>query len=667
MKEAVGWHRHMTTSGAVARGLILENSLFLKSEIDVEDSRGLRDVYRRALNLAPKIYFDSSIGAFLITPLENRSVNYELRSLYEPEQSKLELARNAILGNEWLSKTDVLAKIRAHDPYAMVVVAKELLKNRRRIIVDGDKGEKYIHLIQLLTGTAVGVFDWKNNITYHIENDYDGAVRLKYTIYWLTHYLDYKWNPSTNRFENTVRVPLNFRDAYKLYLQLHDTNCVSARAAFVRLTEANEDAIKTLNDELDEISQVNSCLPTFPKQSLEQLSKLTRYCRDNHIEYKGGNDLLSSLASLRREDITFAQRYKKENELIATLTPSNITKLEYYAVIYESNWGSTYSMGRILDKFYSKNWHSIVSDEKQLALYLKKATLFSRLQIIGSSSRYLCKFTYADAQTIAALKKLNFRTKDPEIKEAIEKIITKSYWIGLEQKRKPDVTNLAEHDKKGKRTSADFMRTEPVIEKIEDTLLLTFHSTLDTNEKKQQIAKIALQATYSQLPVALKYLSLADGNDFSKRNQLIQEIFGIPAEYIHSKRDLDIFLKNYHAMNEVALYRYYLKIAGIDIWTRNGKLDYTKVYAVLKYDLTPAFVGGNLLDRSTGIFAVAKMLEAEFGTKLGLPDKNEEIGWGTWVFTPYFRTKWMTYLKEHNLVENQDKESPSFVDCDPLF
>lgn len=662
--DRLGYHEIETTRGAIALRLLRENTFFLSNEIELGDSNIQTHISDRITAVADKVYFDKRIGAFFITPLQKRKTDYRVLKLPETEMEKLKLTKNKMLSEDWLKRLNIERLIHDHNPFAMAAVAEEMLWKRDRYNEYDFDEDRYTNLIALMTGTVLGVPDLNGEFTYHMERHFDdcyGTTKLNYAIYWACNYMNYSWNPATNLFENKKIQAEDYPDVYKWYLQLADTSGQVAIAAFKRLTETDCASIRKAINEFGN-EKHNWALPTFYDRFLTQMCELTRYCRSENIDYEGNQDVQKKLATLGERNLPYSQRYTIENELINTLTFYDITAVEYWGLVYENHYGSTFSIGRIVDKFYSKNWKQICSDKKQLALYLKKATLYKRLGIIGSNNFYLTKFTNIGKSRLSTLKIIENETNDPDIKSAIKQVLTGSYWEQLKLRQKSDSIRVAGYRKMEKNIWPDNMRVSPIINNMEDTLQKVKNSRLPKDKKADIIRDIAYLATYSQLPTALKYLSKIENAQYYYPNRILQEQFGITIDYIRSGRDLNIFLENYNKLDENSLYRYYLVKAGLDIWDKNGGLEYEKIYNILKYDLTMAFVGGGGMERKTGIFAITKILESQFGINFGLPNKNEHrIGNTYCSFTNDRREKWLAYLKENKLAKG-DNEPPSFFD-----
>jgi hypothetical protein len=115
-------------------------------------------------------------------------------------------------------------------------------------------------------------------------------------------------------------------------------------------------------------------------------------------------------------------------------------------------------------------------------------------------------------------------------------------------------------------------------------------------------------------------------------------------------------------MSEERLYEHYLNNSGIKIRNEQGDLDYDKIFNILKFDFSIPFVGGN--KRDFGVFAVVRILETKFNTRLGLPPRHQHrFGPVVRSFVDKRRLLWMGYLQEGGWVKISN-EPYSFTDYD---
>ncbi|MEM6967492.1 MAG: hypothetical protein AAF573_22200, partial [Bacteroidota bacterium] len=238
--------------------------------------------------------------------------------------------------------------------------------------------------------------------------------------YWMAHHLDFEWNPSYAMYINKFEVLAKTENYEKLFRRLNSSNDAVAMESFIQLTEGTPPEIYNLSNKYRQLLRsYNKVVPNIQHLYLEQLSELTDYCRNNEITYRPTNRLKQKLDQLR-EKISMTERYQLENKIIKTLALEEITAVEYYACLFEKNNDFTYSIGRILDHFYSKHWSSIINNDDQLRLYLKKAALFKRIGTIGSCNAYLNKLEIKSKDLSNRLKEILEVEPDDDIIFLIE-------------------------------------------------------------------------------------------------------------------------------------------------------------------------------------------------------------------------------------------------------
>jgi len=373
-------HISATTEAEVARRIVEVNSLFTDEEIRLNDSISSQ-VFLSFLNAnVEKITYSKYAGAFLITPLEFRTTKIMFREITKDKVKELKNEFQTTLNS--IENTDIKSYIKQKDPKALFLIASELYKERDWLNTisryDSDVDE-YIKLLQILINCEFAVEGWYEKMTWHIEEDFYSTAALNLLCYFSANYSKFKWNEKTQIFENKEIQILPIGNENYLFRLLSNKNNSVALDAFIQLTICNPTKVTELADEYDRADIcANYTLPTFPYNFLKQLVALTEYCNDNGIDFTGSSQLKSAINKLDKK-LSFSERRRLEDSLINNLTLEEITAFEYWALINEESWGLTYSAGRILDVFYSKNWEKLLKDEKQLNCYLKKSALFNRL------------------------------------------------------------------------------------------------------------------------------------------------------------------------------------------------------------------------------------------------------------------------------------------------
>jgi Ca2+-binding EF-hand superfamily protein len=282
--------------------------------------------------------------------------------------------------------------IATEDPRALFYTAIQLRLNPSNQILFFKRLEKMTHL-QLH-------FVNKNNEWAAVGvRPCDDEMLKQVVQFWATHYDDFEWDKSQQYFVNKNEIATRKERYEGAFRTLNSTSDSAARAAFLLLTEGEPKEIETLaNRYRGAFSQnLNSLLPSFRYSYIEQMSNLTRYCRLQQIDYTLSPELDSLKNLLLDQDLTEKERFELENLLLKKMTIDKVTALEYATLTYANDHFNDYlfSIGRILDIFYSQNWQKIVENPVQLRLYLKKTTLFRKIGLIGGiCESYRRKFNY---------------------------------------------------------------------------------------------------------------------------------------------------------------------------------------------------------------------------------------------------------------------------------
>ena len=416
-------HISATTEAEVARRIVEVNSIFTDEEIRLNDSISSQDFLNFLNTNAEKITYSKYAGAFLIIPLEFRTIKIMFREITKDKAKDLRNEYQTTLNS--IENTEIKSYINQKDPKALFLIASELYKERDWLnVILEHNADKYVKLLQSLTNFEIAVEGGYNKMTWHIEKDFYPKAALNLLCYFSANYSNFKWNEKNQIFENKEIQILPIGNENYLFRLLSNKNNSVALDAFIQLTTCNPIRVTELADEYDRAYiRTNYALPTFPYRFLKQLVTLTEYCNDNGIDFTGSSQIKSAINTLD-EKLSFSERRILEDSLINNLPLEEITAFEYWALINGQSWGLTYSAGRILDVFYSKNWNKLLNDEKQLNCYLKKSALFNRLGIIGVCNKYLTKFVNSPQDIVERLEKI--QTSDEDIKRQIEKIISQN-------------------------------------------------------------------------------------------------------------------------------------------------------------------------------------------------------------------------------------------------
>lgn len=644
MTEFLGHHLINTDESNVSKRIVRENSFFLADEIRIDSTTTSKEFNNFLLKNRNKIKFSDLADGFIITPFENRRTAFEILELTAAKKEFLDSNKEKLINSDLVKQNNIDRLIAQKNPEVLLRLASVLLKNRYRFNEYFHDGDQIIYLIQLLTQSQIAVPNETGKMSYHIEKEFYDTTKVNLVIFFANHYKDYHWDEAQNQFVNKN---LKFK---KLGIENNLFDLLSSKTdsvaidSFIQLTETDPGNVIELAGQYDSNRiAYNYVLPTFAYRFLKQLSVLTEYCRQNGIDYKGSQELQNSIELLKSK-LSFSERRKLEDKLIDSLTLDEITAFEYWSLVYEKKSNLVYSAGRILDKFYSKNWDKLIKDPKQLEIYLLKTKLYKDLGIIGLNNNYIIKFIGNPGEARQYLETIN--SANPKIADQQKTAIALTHeQIKFTDKEKKDwdgdidgeVKDFAEAFKKVKRNSKD------------------------KKEFEKNVSYLLSQINYSQIGEALTAIDQLEIEPYELYSFMNRD-FGL--SFIGNFEESEIrkdFLENYQKLDEQNLYKHYLKKAGIDFTDSDGNLDFDKIYEILKFDINTAFVGGGGSTKDNGVYAVIKLLELNFGTTLDYPRKLCSSN-NMWACNSRDRAAaWMNYLEINQYLKMPHKEPVSFA------
>lgn len=324
----------------------------------------------------------------------------------------------------WIQYNASIDILKSKNPESLKFVGAMLFHgNEERIDPYGRTQLDVPELMKKYTKVEIEVKDRSGNWT---SNYQDQTSKLNYLLYWFQNFHHYQWNEEYSYFENTVDSILPVDNVDVLFKLLSSEIDSIAFDAYTQLAQMDQKIIleKLPQFELDGIfGTLNDNLPSFIRKFLPQQTALTTFCKKNQHHYFPSKKVQKYLDQLKNKKLTYQERYFLENRIIENISLSDMTSLEFHGIIHEDNWGLTYSLGRILNYGYDNFWKEIISSKKDLRLYLKKATLFDNLGIIGICNNYAKKFQNISPATIALLTEINSEESDLDIKSQIQKIL----------------------------------------------------------------------------------------------------------------------------------------------------------------------------------------------------------------------------------------------------
>lgn len=644
LTEYLGYHIIHTTESKIAKRLVRENSMFLDSEIIIDATTTSENFKKFLSENKKRIIFSNLANAFLITPFDNRKTHFKIIELTEFKWNSLNNKRDELLNLNWVKENAIDNLVKSRNSLALLKIASALLKNRYRFNEYHNNQEEIIDLIKLLTKSQIAVPNESGKLSYHLDKDFYQNSKINLLIFFVNNYKNYKWDDSINAFSNDNLYIKSVSNEKELFERLSSDNDSIAQNAFINLTKLDSKKVSNLSDQYRKFSVSKNCiLPIFPYKFLKQLVYLTDYCKEKNIDFVGNEELQKQIKKLKTK-LPFSERKKLEDLLINNLTLDNITAFEYWSLIYEKSWSLTYSAGRILDKFYSKNWQELNNNSAYLKTYLLKSRLFDDLGIIGFCNNYLVKFRGASQQVINTIQ--NLSSTNPKIQRQIENVkeIAITPLIFIKKEKKAWDGNTSENLK-------DFNTSFfEIIKQKNDSL-----------EQKKEISSLLSQINYSQIGEVLLSIENLSVEAYSKYSFMAKD-FGF--SYIgkfEENKTRETFLENYYKLSELELYKYYLGHTGIDFTNSNNQLDFDKIYDILKYDINTAFAGGGGSPKDNGVYSVIKVLELTFKTPLGYPSK---LCCSNNMYACNSRSRameWMNYLRINNHLRNEHSEPVSFA------
>ncbi|MBL7746022.1 MAG: hypothetical protein JNM19_01230, partial [Chitinophagaceae bacterium] len=532
------------------------------------------------------------------------------------------------------------------NPQAMLWVAAEWYQRRSRFNVYYFDDEDFRNLLRRLTHLDIGVLNDKGEFTFLYDDDYYAEAKLNLLVYWSNHYQDYRWNDQLGYFENTKEKGVPKSREEMLFPALLSDDDTAALLAFRELAQLDPVIIKEVVKDYDRTSfDRNYALPTFPFDFLPPLATLTQYCRNNGFSYALPAWLEDSLA-LVTDFPHFAVKYRVENNILDRLSVADITALEFYGLTGNDYDRATFSLGRILDKFYSLHLEEISSDPKQLSLFLLKAKLFNELSIIGNCNKYMKKFERCKPIIIERLKQLQQTTADTLTRQLCEEA------LAVNANYKPWQVSIPS---RGESYNEVYGVTD-----LEAKYARLMKKFPDPEKRVMHVPVLMGDISYSQIGQAVKLLLKDTAMDRYYRFHFLEADFGIPFDSFEEDT-INAFLSAYALYKEKDLYAYYLKRNGIRCFDNAGNLDFAGVYDILKYGVVDAFQGGGGGKRDDGVYAVIKLLEFHFNTRLGFARKRCKSGYGySCSTTTEAAAAWMQFLEAKKLVTGVEQDPVSF-------
>lgn len=358
-----------------------------------------------------------------------REVGYKQLFDYEPFHFKSKAdyygkILNTSYGYFWVRYNALQDLKKIRDPKVLWYLAAQVFQQKGATRYNWQIDTNPMTLLRSLTKTEVLVPASSGTWTTELK---DKTARLNFVRYWQEHYRDYRWDATLNRFVNTQeQVKGNpqserFRRNFK---KLHSRDQRIATAAFEKL--ANEQpltALQSLPDQKFVIFPQSYRLPVYPYFSLEVLIRLRNYCEREGLNYLMYQKTIKEKAQGLVGRVATQERIELEDELYKSLNLNNITALEHWAIISENlSWRLGYSLGRVLQRFYSNYRDSLFQQPKHLKLFMHKCVWFAKLKPKGLGAKYLSFLGKLNAQEQLQVGKIRqqLESKEKELPEDTE-------------------------------------------------------------------------------------------------------------------------------------------------------------------------------------------------------------------------------------------------------
>jgi len=325
---------------------------------------------------------------------------------------------------DWIEYNAIRDLCYQEHPRAMYYLAGHLFKIRKKSNKKNRKLAKTIvSKINQLIHLEIQVLNKSEEFSARSYLTRDQVARTNYMMYWAAHYNDYEWDGNREYFVNKNEAIETTQNYERLFRRLNSRNDSVAIVSFIKLTEGEPNEVIALSEKYRQMFRnYNQSLPSFQFKYLEQLSQLTYYCRKNDIAYQPSAAIFRKLEALLAADDPVT-RINIENDLIRHLTLEDITGVEYWACLQEGKLEINYSIGRILDWFYSGTLKDIQKNNHQLRLYLKKADIFGNIGAIGACNYYLNKFSLEDEKFQKKLMEIQKTESDEGILNQLMQLV----------------------------------------------------------------------------------------------------------------------------------------------------------------------------------------------------------------------------------------------------
>jgi len=195
---------------------------------------------------------------------------------------------------------------------------------------------------------------------------------------------------------------------------------------------------------------------------------------------------------------------------------------------------------------------------------------------------------------------------------------------------------------------------------MQEKLLVLNDNDLEYKVKEKWIDIIFATMKFEEIKNIFPALKELESFEEQTVFKFLYRDFGLPIFDLDKTSKIAVLEKRLETLSQRKIYEKYLEEFGIDFKHRNGKLDFQKMYNILKYDLVIPFVGEGGQYRDYDVYAIIKLLELRFKTTLGFSDKKNDYQ-TFFQFNSFARVKaWKQYLLAHKYIKEKSNRVPSF-------
>ncbi len=244
--------------------------------------------------------------------------------------------------------------------------------------------------------------------------------------FWVGQVDSFEWDEGQNHFLAKADIASTTEQYERLFRRLSSDNDAVALAAFTTLTEGEPSRVTAVATQYRNLLRTyNRQLPDMRFNYLEQMTQLISTIRQFQMPtaLSVGSD---SLVALLLDNQAQKNRFNLENQLLAQLTFAEVSVLEYKALLYANNQDWSFSVSRVLDRFYSQNVQTWKSQPEYLRLYLKKCVLFRKIGTVGICNNYSNKLLDFTSKERGILLEILRTETDEDIRSQIEVLLNRS-------------------------------------------------------------------------------------------------------------------------------------------------------------------------------------------------------------------------------------------------